>query len=162
MPVVLSREEVKALLEHCKGEARLPAAMLYGCGLRSMECLELRVGDVDLYRQTVRVHAGKGGKDRMTVLPESLIKQLKAHIAVVRDLHECDLANGIGEAKLPHALRRKLGKATKRFYWQFLFPSGKLCADPRDPGPTYRWHMPGQCCEGRLHMQPSAPVFRNA
>ena len=141
VPVVLSVAEVRALLAHCTGEASLPAAMLYGSGLRAMECLALRVGAVDLSRRTVRVHGGKGGKDRVTVLADSLVEPLEKQLDKVRAIHQQDLDQGLGCSKLPVALRRKLGKSSKRFYWQYLFPSGNLSEDPRDPGQLYRWHL---------------------
>ena len=92
VPVVLSRQEVQCLLEHCDETHRLPASLLYGSGLRVMECLSLRVGDLDLSRRTVRVHAGKGGKDRMTVLPDQLLDQLEARVKLVKCMHESDLS----------------------------------------------------------------------
>ena len=141
VPVVLSVAEVQGLLAHCTGEASLPAAMLYGSGLRAMECLGLRVGAVDIARRTVSIHAGKGGKDRVTVLADSLVGPLETQLARVRAIHQQDLDQGLGCAKLPIALRRKLGKSSKRFYWQYLFPSGSLSEDPRDPGQLYRWHL---------------------
>ncbi len=140
-PVVLSRTEVADLLERTRGAARLPAALLYGSGLRAMECLRLRVGDVDLNRQTVHIHEGKGGKDRVTVLPERLNERLSAQIALVRNVHNQDLAEGFGAAKLPFALQQKLGASTKRFYWQYLFPSSQRSWDPREKGQSYRHHM---------------------
>ena len=141
IPVVLNRGEVQALLEGCDGAARLPASLLYGSGLRAMECLGLRVGDLDIPRRTIRVHAGKGGNDRVTVLPDQLLSQLEVQHSWVRTLHDRDLLLGFGEAKLPLALRRKLGKSSNRFYWQFLFPSQSISVDPRDPGRRYRWHI---------------------
>lgn len=141
MPVVLSSAEVHRLLAHVTGEAKLAADMLYGSGLRAMECLKLRIGDLDFSRRTVRVHAGKGGKDRVSVLADRMVEPLREHVEFVRVLHNKDLAMGYGAAKLPLALRRKLGKSTGRFYWQYLFPSANLSEDPRDPGRFYRWHI---------------------
>ncbi|MGI9316563.1 MAG: integron integrase [bacterium] len=141
VPVVLSRAEAHGLLEHCNGECRLPANLLYGAGLRAMECLRLRVGDIDISRRTIRVHAGKGGKDRVTILPDSLVTALKKQLEFIRVQHDKDLDQGFGESKLPLALRRKLGRSTKRFFWQYLFASGNLSEDPRDPGRFYRWHL---------------------
>lgn len=141
LPVVLSRDEVRALMEHCPSTQLLPVKLLYGSGLRIMECLRLRVGDVDFGRHMLRVHAGKGGKDRATVLPERLEDPLRTQIAYARKLHAQDLSQGLGEAKLPYALRRKLGKSSQRFCWQFLFPSRSISADPREPDRLYRWHV---------------------
>ena len=106
-----------------------------------MECVRLRITDIDFSRRTVRVHAGKGGQDRVTVLPGNLEHTIKTQIAFVRRLHEQDLANGYGEAKLPLALTRKLGTSSKRFYWQYLFPSTNISSDPRSPDRHYRWHI---------------------
>jgi integron integrase len=141
VPVVLSTREVQQMFQHCRPSQLLPVKMLYGCGLRLMECLRLRVGDLDFSRRTVRVHAGKGGKDRVTVLPDSLAEPLRLQVEMVGAQHQQDLQLGYGEAKLPHALRRKLGKSSRRFYWQFLFPSQNISADPRDPARHYRWHV---------------------
>ena len=141
VPVVLSRDEVQRLFVHCRPTQLLPVQMLYGAGLRLMECLRLRIGDIDFSRHTVRIHAGKGGKDRVTLLPESLTDALNLHLAHVRLLHQQDLANGFGEAKLPHTLHRKFDKSSQRFYWQFLFPSTRMSSDPRQPNHQYRWHV---------------------
>lgn len=141
VPVVLSTQEVQRLFQHCRPSQLLPVQMLYGCGLRLMECLRLRVGDLDFSRHTVRVHAGKGGKDRVTVLPDNLVDLLRLQINLVETQHQQDLVLGYGESKLPYSLRRKLGKSSKRFYWQFLFPSQNISADPREPTRHYRWHV---------------------
>lgn len=141
VPVVLSVSEVEALLAACRGDAALPAALMYGSGLRALESLRLRVGDLDMSRRTIRVHASKGGKDRITVLPDRLVDRLAAQVAWVRSLHGRDLASGLGEAKLPQSLRRKFGASSNRFYWQLLFPSRSISADPREPNRRYRWHV---------------------
>lgn len=141
IPVVLGKKEVTQLLSLCRPSQRLPASLLYGSGLRLMECIRLRVGDVDFERRSIRVFAGKGGKDRLTVFPDSLEPDLRAQIAVVRRTHEMDLANDFGEAKLPPGLRRKIGTASKRLHWQYLFPAARVSEDPRQPGHYYRWHI---------------------
>lgn len=133
LPVVLSREEALSLLREARGDARTPAHLLYGSGLRAMECLRLRIGDLDTNRLTVRVHAGKGGNDRVTVLPAGLVPVLEAHIDWVKTLHRRDLAAGFGAAQLPISLQRKFGSSSKRFHWQYLFPTQKLTRDPRNP-----------------------------
>jgi len=143
IPVVLSRVEVRLLLENVVMSMRLPASLMYGAGLRVSECLRLRVGDLDFSRHTVRVHWGKGGKDRVTVLPDNLEAMLQAQVENVRVLHNRDLAAGLGFARMPVALQRKLGKASQRFYWQYLFPSPRLSEDPRELGETRRWHIHG-------------------
>jgi len=141
MPVVLSVQEVQSLLDHCRTAQLLPLQLLYGSGLRSSECLSLRIGDIDFSRCSIRVHAGKGGKDRMTILPDRLDEPLSLQIAYARKLHQQDLAQGLGSARLPPALQQKLGKSSQRFYWQYLLPSHDISADPRDPASLYRWHV---------------------
>ncbi len=141
VPVVLSREEVSSLLKNMSVTQRLPTSLMYGAGLRVMECLRLRVGDLDFTRHTIRVHGGKGGKDRITILPDNLEDSLTAQLACVRNEHRRDLANELGWAKLPLALRRKLGKSSQRFYWQYIFPSKNISTDPRDSDMQYRWHI---------------------
>ncbi len=141
VPVVLSRTEVRLLLENMPPSRHLAASLMYGAGLRVTECLRLRVGDLDFSRHTIRIHSGKGGKDRVTVLPDNLEKALVTQIAYVRILHDRDIATGLGFARLPNALQQKLGKASLRFYWQYLFPSPQLSEDPREPGAVRRWHI---------------------
>ena len=141
LPVVLSRDEVTRLLGCVVPTQMLPAGLMYGSGLRLMECLRLRIGDIDFSRGTVRVHAGKGGKDRVSVLPENLSESLKNQISFVRSQHEKDLSDGLGAASIPPALQRKFGSSTKRFYWQFLLPSVVVSEDPRSPGTFYRHHV---------------------
>ena len=106
-----------------------------------MECIRLRVGDLDFSRQTIRVHEGKGGKDRITILPEMLEDTLRSQVALVQRIHEQDLANGFGAAYLPMALKRKLGKSSRRLFWQYLFPGAAIATDPRDKRFNSRWHL---------------------
>lgn len=141
VPAVLSREEVQVIIENSPPAHRLPISLMYGAGLRVTECLRLRVGDLDFSRHTIRVHAGKGGKDRVTVLPDNLDKALSAQVACVRLFHDRDVSIGMGYAKLPPALQRKLGKSSRRFYWQYLFPSKQVSEDPREPGTKRRFHV---------------------
>jgi integron integrase len=141
LPVVLSVDEVGALLERVPEQRSLPIGLLYGSGLRVMECLRLRIHDLDFSRRTVRVLGGKGGKDRFTTLPEELRDLLQQQVRYVRELHERDLRLGLGWAKLPLSLRRKFGAATREFHWQYLLPSGSIAEDPREPGRRYRWHV---------------------
>lgn len=141
IPVVLSKVEVGLLLDKVPPAQYLAASLMYGAGLRVNECLRLRVGDLDFSRHTVRVHAGKGGKDRVTVLPDGLQVKLKVQISSVKVLHDRDLAADLGFARLPVALQRKLGKSSRRFHWQYLFPSRQLSEDPRQSGGVRRWHI---------------------
>ncbi len=130
MPVVLSREETKALLGAMEGTSELIARFLYGTGLRLLEGLRVRVHDVDFARNQVVVHGGKGDKDRVTMLPVSLREGLQAQLYRVRELHEKDLAAGFGEVWLPGALRTKWPKAGREWGWQWVFPSAELSMDP--------------------------------
>jgi integron integrase len=141
LPVVLSRTEVHSLLDGASGEARLPVHLLYGSGLRAMECLRLRIGDLDITRKTIRVHSGKGGKDRITVLPTGLNDALMAQVDWVRKLHQKDLDAGLGQARLPLSLHRKFGKSSRQFHWQYLFPSQVVSSDPSNPEWRNRWHL---------------------
>jgi integron integrase len=140
IPVVLSRDEVQRLLAAMDGRPGLIASLLYGTGMRLMECLRLRVKDVDFSRNEITVREGKGGKDRRTVLPRSLVEPLQREIARARILHESDLAAGFGEARLPFALARKYPRAGRELGWQFVFPSAKRSRDPLD-GAIRRHHF---------------------
>ena len=131
VPSVLTREEVRRLLAAMSGAKWLMASLLYGAGLRLRECLNLRVKDVDFgYRQIV-VRDGKGAKDRVTMLPGSVVEPLKSHLRAMKELHERDVREGYGDVELPHALARKYPKAQYEWGWKFLFPSHKLSVDPK-------------------------------
>lgn len=140
LPVVLTADEVQAVLAAMEGTRWLMAALLYGCGLRLMECLRLRVKDLDFLRRQVVVRQGKGGKDRMTMLPDRLLAPLQEHLLKVRKLHERDLVAGKGEVWLPFALERKYPRAHREWGWQYVFPSAKLSEDPRS-GKQHRHHI---------------------
>jgi len=134
LPVVLSTSQVAQLLAQLDGREYLMAAMLYGAGLRLMECLRLRVKDVHLQRREITVRDGKGGKDRKTVLPQRLIPLLDAQLRHVAALHLADLQAGFGHTALPFALARKYPGAPRELAWQFLFPAVRRSVDPRDGG----------------------------
>ena len=140
VPTVLSPEEVRRLLAAMDGRPWLLASLLYGTGMRLMECLRLRVKDVDFARGEITVRDGKGGKDRHTMLPRSLTEPLQREVERARALHEQDLAAGFGATWLPHALARKYPRAERDFGWQYVFPSGQRSHDPRD-GATRRHHF---------------------
>jgi integron integrase len=140
VPTVLSRDEVQRLLASMDGRPWLVASLLYGTGMRLMECLRLRVKDVDFARNEITVRDGKGGKDRRTMLPRSLIEPLQREIERARVLHAQDLADGFGEARLPHALARKYVNAARDFGWQYVFASLNRSRDPLD-GTTRRHHF---------------------
>ena len=130
LPVVLTRDEVRRLLGAMNGRSALAARLLYGTGMRLMEAVRLRVLDVDLEQLTIVVRHGKGGKDRITMLPESLLADLGAQIQYARDVHRADVAEGFGRTYLPFALERKYPGAGIEFRWQFVFPSGRRSKVP--------------------------------
>ena len=130
-PVVLTPEEVKRVLMKLQGTHHLMASLLYGAGLRLMECVRLRIKDLDFgYRQII-VRDGKGEKDRRTVLPASLVEPLQHQLARVRLQHEEDCRHGNGAVYLPYALERKYPNAATEWVWQYVFPASKLSVDPR-------------------------------
>ena len=131
LPVVLTREEVKSVLARLDGGPRLVATLLYGTGLRLLECLRLRVKDVDFGRNQILVRDGKGMKDRLTVLPATLHRPLQRHLEEVRALHEADLRDGFGAVYLPDALARKYPSAARWWGWQWVFPARERSVDPR-------------------------------
>lgn len=140
LPTVLSQAEVRALLELMQGRPRVLAALLYGTGMRLMEGLRLRVKDVDFERREIVVRDGKGGKDRRTMLPDSLAAPLREAIARALRLHAADLAAGHGRVWLPHALARKYPNAAIAPAWQYVFPADARSFDPLD-GTERRHHV---------------------
>ncbi len=118
----MTREEVRAVLGNLKGDKWLQAKLMYGSGLRLMECLRLRVHDIDFTANQITVRDGKGGKDRITMLPESIKQPLLEHLKRIRKIHEKDLADGFGRVCLPDALARKYPNASTKWGWQFVFP----------------------------------------
>lgn len=149
VPVVLSREEMRALLGGLEGTQQLIGKFLYGTGLRLLEGLRVRVKDIDFARGQVVVRGGKGDKDRVTLLPESLQEPLRAHLHRVRELHERDLAMGGGETWLPNALRLKWPKAAREWGWQWVFPSVALSIDP-ETGVRRRHHVSDAAVQGAI------------
>ncbi|MCA9982159.1 MAG: integron integrase, partial [Anaerolineales bacterium] len=142
LPVVLTREEVRAVLAHLSGEMLLIVQLLYGAGLRVKECLNLRVQDIDFGQNMIVVRDGKGQKDRVTTLPERVRPSLKAHLKQVQTLHHEDLQQGHGRVPLPDALDRKYVNAEQEWVWQFVFPSNNLSRNPRAKHDTlYRYHL---------------------
>lgn len=140
LPVVLTPGEVRALLDQMQGGMSLVAQVLYGTGLRLMEGLRLRVKDLEFERREVVVRDGKGGKDRVTMLPDRLVAPLHTHLVAVRALHEADLAEGFGEVWLPDALGVKAASTARAWGWQWVFPSVQRSADPRT-GRMRRHHL---------------------
>jgi len=129
VPTVLTREEVRELIDALTGTYQLMARLLYGTGMRLLELLRLRVKDVDFARGQIVVRAGKGAKDRVTILPDLLREPLQKHLAGVRNLHERDLVDGFGCVFLPSGLARKYPNATREWAWQWVFPSANLSTD---------------------------------
>ncbi len=140
LPVVLTREEVRAVLDELKGAPRLAALFMYGSGLRLLEALQVRVKDLDFTTGEIVVRRGKGGKDRVTMLPECLVGELKAQLDRVRRLHQRDLASGAGSVPLPGAFHLKSPGAAKEWGWQYVFPATRRYADPAR-GVRYRHHL---------------------
>ncbi len=140
LPTVLSQVEVRALLAHVDGRAALLARLLYGTGMRLMEGIRLRVKDVDFARSEIIVREGKGGKDRRTVLPASLVPAFQEQVARALAVHAQDVAKGAGEAWLPHVYARKHPGAARQPGWQYLFPAREPSIDPRD-GRLRRHHL---------------------
>lgn len=143
LPVVLSEAEVRAVRYHLEGDPALVVGLLYGSGLRLMEALRLRVKDLDFERRELTVRDGKGGKDRLTLLPQSLVAELQHHLLSVRRLHQLDLAAGWGRLPMPYALARKYPNADLEWAWQWVFPQ------------EHRWHDRASGTQGRHHLDPS-------
>jgi len=140
LPVVLTVSEVQAVLSRLSGSHLLVASLLYGGGMRLMEAMRLRVKDVEFSRHEIIVREGKGFKDRVTMLPESVAATLRAHLVKVKALHEEDLAAGVGEVYLPFALDKKYPNAGREWGWQYIFPSKNVSVDPRSDK-TRRHHL---------------------
>jgi integron integrase len=140
LPVVLTREEVQAVLDHMRGVQLLMASLLYGAGLRLLECARLRVKDIDLARGDITVRDGKGQKDRVTLLPGRLRGRLAGHLARVRIQHERDIRRGRGAVALPGALCRKYQGASREWGWQWVFPATRFYRDS-ETGEPRRHHL---------------------
>jgi integron integrase len=140
LPVVFTRKEVHLVLARLEGTPHLIASLLYGSGLRLMEALRLRVKDIDFERHELTVRQGKGAKDRVTMLPTSILDWLRAQLEKVRLLHRADLKLGFGRAEIPFALERKYPQAATEWAWQYVFPADKRSRDPRS-GVERRHHI---------------------
>lgn len=140
LPVVLTRDEVEALLAQLRGAQWILAGLLYGGGLRLTEALQLRVKDIDLQRHEILVREGKGRKDRMTVLPARIRTALRSHLARTREQHLCDLRDGRGTVALPGAIARKYPNAGREWIWQWAFPATRHYTDPTT-GVRRRHHL---------------------
>ncbi|MGI8821267.1 MAG: integron integrase [Chthoniobacterales bacterium] len=140
LPVVFTRAEARAALANLKGDYRLMAHLLYGSGLRLLECLRLRIKDIDFGYRQITIREGKGMRERITILPDRLLLPLQAHLARVKELHQQDLACGGGAVYLSTALHRKYPHAARDWVWQYVFPADKLSLDPRS-GEKRRHHV---------------------
>ena len=140
LPVVLTRDEVRRVFQHIEAPSWLMASLLYGSGLRLMECLRLRVKDVDFAMHQITVREGKGAHDRVTVLPASVEEPFQRHLHTVQQLHAVDLEEGYGSVYLPYALERKYPDASHDWIWQYVFPAAKRSLDPRS-GIERRHHV---------------------
>ncbi|MBA2732059.1 MAG: integron integrase [Acidobacteria bacterium] len=140
LPVVFTRAEVQSILSRLRETNFYVASLLYGSGLRLSEALRLRVKDIDFEQGQLLVRDGKGQKDRLTMLPQSLAPALKRHLEKVRFIHQDDREKGLGEVWLPYALERKYPKAASQWGWQYVFPAPKISRDPRD-GRARRHHL---------------------
>ena len=140
LPVVLTREEVRAVIRELQGPPRLMAILLYGAGLRLLECARLRVKDVDFATNQIIVRAGKGDRDRVTMLPAVVRTDLVRHVEMVRRQHEADLRHGAGWVELPWALARKYPNAGREWAWQWVFPATRIYVD-RETGQRRRHHL---------------------
>jgi integron integrase len=131
LPTVLTRDEVRALLVRMSGDHRLMAQLLYGSGLRLMECMRLRVKDLDFAQHQLTIRDGKGMHDRVTMLPDALTAPLQVHLQLVQRIFSEDVEQGYGTVYLPFALERKYQNANREWGWQYIFPADRLSADPR-------------------------------
>ena len=131
LPTVLTKEEVQQVIGQLTGVHRLIVQLLYGSGLRLMECMRLRVKDLDFGQRQILARDAEGGSDRVTILPNSLIKPLRVQLATAKQFHEQDRADGYGAVYLPYALERKYPHANKEWIWQYVFPATQRSQDPR-------------------------------
>ena len=149
LPVVLNRDEVARVLALAQGTSGLVLRLLYGTGMRILEALRLRVKDVDFSRWEIVIREGKGLRDRVTMLPETLSHDLARHIERVQLLHQADVRRGYGSVYLPYALERKYSNAAQDWAWQYVFPSDRFSTDPRS-GLTRRHHADPQAVQRAL------------
>jgi len=170
LPVVLTIDEVSRLLSHLNGTYWLVGCLLYGSGLRLMECLRLRVMDLDFQRKAIFVRNGKGGKDRVVTLADELIVPLERHLQNVQTLFERDTAAGFGRVYLPHALDRKYPNANREWKLQYAFPASRRSVDPRS-GIQRRHHLDASCvqkavtvavCSANINKKASCHTLRHS
>lgn len=155
LPVVLNRTEIASILRHLNGHYGLMANLMYGSGLRLLECLRLRVKDLEFCNHSIVVREGKGNKDRITILPHRLVPRLKSQLEMAKLVHLRDLGEGFGRVYLPDALERKYPNANREWGWQYVFPAGHRSRDPRS-GVERRHH----CHETTMQKAMKAAVRR--
>ena len=161
LPVVLAPVEVRTVLAQLHGQYRLMGELLYGSGLRLLECLRLRIKDVDFEYLQILVRDSKGGKDRRTMLPVSVVPALRDHVDKVKHRHDVDLAEGFGTVHLPGALERKMPNASREWAWQYVFPAAKRSADPRT-GIEQRHHVSEKNLQNAVKSAVRAPRINKA
>jgi integron integrase len=170
LPVVMSHQEAVTVIQKMEGDNQLMAKLMYGCGLRVSECIRLRVKDIDFGLRHIIVRGGKGDKDRLTLLPTSIVPAIQQKIAVVEKLHDADLLNGFGSVYMPYALAKKYPTESKKVHWQFLFPSHTLSIDPRS-GVEQRHHVHARTIqravkraayEAKIHKPITSHCFRHS
>jgi len=149
LPVVFSKQEVRNVFNNLLGTPKLVCALLYGSGLRLGEALSLRIKDINFEYKQIVVREAKGGKDRITTLPEKIIPELKKHLNEVYKIHKKDLANGLGRTKLPFALAKKYKNADKDYYWQYVFPANKFVIE-KETGLKFRYHIHESTIQRRI------------
>jgi integron integrase len=170
VPVVFSHDEATRIIQHLNQPFKLAAQLMYGSGLRVNECLRLRVKDIDFSGNQIIVRAGKGGKDRRTVLPESLITDLRQQICVVQKVHELDITEGFGEVYMPNRLAEKYPQQARSITWQFLFPSITRSKDPRSDAirrhhlydGTLQRRIKEALVEAKIYKHASCHTFRHS
>ena len=160
LPIVLTRDEVQAVLERLVGTPRLMAGLLYGTGLRLLECARLRVQDVDFGRSQIIVRGGKGDRDRVTLLPQSIAPALEEHLQRVSRLHRADRAQGAGWVALPGGLERKYPDAGREWAWQWVFPATRIYTDSGPVAGAATTFTP-RCCNGPSSRRCHGPDWRN-
>ncbi len=149
LPTVFSVDEIKTILSQLDGVHWIMAHLMYGAGLRRMECVRLRVKDIDFGLNQILIRSGKGNKDRVSVFPNMVKEPLKLHLEKVKHLHEKDLKEGYGEVYLPFALEKKYPLANREWLWQYVFPSQKMAKDPRS-GQVRRHHINEQVIHRKI------------
>src|SRR5271157_139986 len=150
LPTVLTHAEAMSVINHMRGTPRLMAKILYGSGLRLMECMRLRVKDIDFDNRQIIVRGGKGGDDRFTILPDSVAAEIKHLLQDVKVIHEKDLREGYGETALPNALSVKYKNAGKEWSWQYIFPASQRSVDPLS-GAIRRHHLDESVLQKEIH-----------